>query len=325
MEKGEELLSTRGYDRFTQVEITRNGYWNRSVEDWLPTHADAWHGADDDIHCSIGAWDFEDELKDREAPVFIPWYIIDLDNDNPDTSLYHARVITGHLRNLNIEGLTISYSGNRGFHIAIPSGAFNNPVYRDTPVARRVVRYLLDDLTMGEDYDRGLVSPVHLCRMAGSLRENGRRKVPLTVHELYTDLPERLIRGKEGGPSFDFRDPRTVKMSPSALTALRVAVRKAHKYFSSRRQRATKAGTPRAFIRHLLGLRVEEGQQISPGVTGRNKAIYVAACGLFEAGWKYEDVIRTITRWNESRISPPVSDREIDLTVTSAERTFETN
>jgi hypothetical protein len=323
----EELISQRPFDRFVNTEVTRKTYWNRNVERWLEAHQTAWSGLDYDAHATIGAWDFENAIKDRDDPVFVPWYMIDIDESDPAQSLYHAKLITARLLNMKMNGLTISYTGNRGFHIAIPAGNFGNPVFIDTKIARVAILYLLENLVGDSPFDSGLASPLHLLRLAGSLRENGRRKVPLSVGELLSDIPERIIRGYEHKRSVPFVDPRTISVSTTALTLFRVSLRQAAEEIERHnllKERYRGSGQVKPFIQRLLKKVIHEGDKVSKGITGRNKTAYVISCALFESGRNEDEVMGIIFDWNEKYVRPPLYDREIKLIVQSASKTFET-
>jgi hypothetical protein len=324
-----ELLSGTPFDRFTQCAVTRHNYWTKSTEDWLDVHSQAWSGADHDINATLGAWDFDDEIKAKDAPVFVPWYMIDIDEDEPKQSLYHARKIVSQILNRKLTP-SVFYSGNRGFHIAVPSGNFNNVVFASIQAAKMVMRPLLKMLAEDSPYDEGLASPVHLLRVPGALRDNGRRKVPISTDELYSDVASRMIRGYDHETTVPFTDPRTVAVSNAGLTTMRSAVRAGLKEFKrierlKNRRKQIQPGVIKPFVEKLLKSEVRRGQRISAGVTGRNKAAYVVACGLFESGLSFDDVLGRVLKWNENKVKPSMPHREVDMIVRSAHRTYETS
>jgi hypothetical protein len=176
------------------------------------------------FHCSEELWKNPLELKTDMTPEQMcnlrsGWdLIIDIDSKFLDYSKVAAKLIISALKFHNIQNIGLKYSGNKGFHIAVPWNAFPKEIdniqteklFPDLP--RKITGYLKDfikdklveeigKLTQQSSYIKGkekvgdfaedvmpdlvLVSPRHLFRAPYSLNEkSGFASIVLSPEQL---------------------------------------------------------------------------------------------------------------------------------------------
>lgn len=304
------------------------------------------------IHRSIGAYRQGQETDDS-ASVAMPYVVYDIDVHEPHDKACRDKayidpdrlqeafkcarfVLDAYCaRGCRLEDVVCSFSGWRGFHVSIPSGAFGNPVFfeRDLvkPVFERVSREVLGDeyehLTALGRLDTSTFHPRHLIRVPNSYRREtklysqaftGTDFAQLTVYDVIER--SRCFR------HFELKNPRRRPVVSELATLLTQAAREVG--LESIGPSATTADLtdpatwPEHIRRTLKGCCEGESWWISQrGRTsvGRNYSIHSLARFLYEQGASDQQVLDYTSVANEAN-RPPLSSKEVQTSVRSAEK-----
>lgn len=98
-------------------------------------------------HISIGAFrpgetNLDNERGKEIRSCTIPYLVAEIDGPGAEASLGYARLLLKQLQTAgaDLDVIVAAFSGRRSFHLRIPMGMVGNPVFRDTPVATKLVR-----------------------------------------------------------------------------------------------------------------------------------------------------------------------------------------
>ncbi len=282
-------------------------------------------------HGTVGVFQKEDLDADASSSV-MPYVIFDIDAPKDDSrtepfldydaikhSYEAARRLVRDLVELgcNPSDLICCFSGHRGFHIYLPSGAVGIPLFRDQTAARKILRRFHERVS-DEDVDHNLFSPQHLVRVIGSRREetllyktaySGCDFVALPLHEI-------IQRSKDFAP-FQMPDPHEVQSVPTLTRLVLDAARIPPAIPTKRRVLGPVPETwPDAMQRALRGCR--EGEEWAPGKWGRNALIYNLATFLFRRTLLDVNEVGQLLREVNGRNHPPLPEREVAQALDSA-------
>lgn len=319
---------------FTTAEACYS-VWSRGMYmDYLGwTNGVAKTGAGGDRYVSVGATREEDR-GNPNAPVFLYWFILDIDRENPLDAFEDVHSILYELDELgaDISRIIVSYTGGKGFHVRIPSGMFDNPVFKSVREASRVISTLFADLVKGVELDSKVFDPRQLIRIIGSMRHTGGGDIYTSAFTgdevLALTFEEVFQKSLEYRPA-ELPDPRTAEPVSEFVVALLSAndttrVSRIPRY---NRKNVPKGGGGGSVVRAALA-GISEGDEWHPprdgkSYIGRNYGMFIAACyhvkacdGDMDAAW---DALKETNTKND----PPLSDSELRTCIASARRRVE--
>lgn len=279
-------------------------------------------GDSGDRHMSVGAFRDEDLGKmgtSKETPCTVPWIVLEPEaGEIPDRFEATRRVLEAlDAEGADLSKVVVSYSGNKSFHIRIPTGMVGSPVFESVATAETVLRRFARKIA-DEELDANLFDPRHLIRCIGSVHEQTGRHVSAFHGDTFLALSlEETLSASTRHYPFALEDPFTV--DATALSErMHDAVRTLQEFWIPRYEDCPTFGeSSGAAQRAMQG--VEEGEQWHEKHVGRNKATFVAACHLIEehgekeAWTKVQDV--------NQRHAPSLPRREVKTCFESAKRT----
>ncbi len=250
--------------------------------------------------------------------------ILDLDADNFENAKIAAELIVEALKFRNIKNISLKFSGNKGFHIGIPFGAFprkvNNHETKDLfPDAIRVIAAYLKELIKVPfaealqtdqpfkfvDIDSILISSRHLYRAPYSLNEkSGLVSLPIKIEDIQkfkkeSAAPDRVsvntkflekfeeCEAKELiTEAFDWESRNKIK---NQLPGRELVVKGEYQNISAK----IKSGFPPCINLGLCGLD-----------DGKKRFLFILLNFLKSLNWEYEETERFINEWNQKNKQP---------------------
>jgi len=300
---------------------------------------------------SLGRWRSRKEVGDREADVFIPWIIFDLDGGFKNAHRDAEALVRYAMEETRIDpGLIyVGFSGSKGFHVHLSTGALGFPVFTSAISARETIGRVMDRLARAKigpaehepvRYDEAVAgNPRSMVRLEGSYHAGtGARKEVWSAPEfLSMDLRETVeaIRSGEWERSrrvaFDGMS-RVVGPVREILLDVVGSVREA---VERERRQSMSSGSAEnkgfgSVLRSLIG-GVAQSEPFEGGHAGRSRAAYILACCCLESagirreaarrlGLSEDESAEKIVRaWNR-RNEPPLRESELDLALRSARK-----
>lgn len=275
-------------------------------------------------HVSVGAWRKLHAGKGRDGrPCMAPWLVLDFDRgDDVEESLEAAQRAVRELLHLGVEpgALVCAYTGGRGFHVHVPTGAFGSPVFRNAGDGRAVLKAIVLAL-VDEHVDAAPLSPVHLVRAVGSgyyeppegMFEAEARVLPPTRFKqaIPTErfLTMTVAEAVAAGETFEataLPDPRGTRPVATFMSELAQAACPPLRYVAA--QSSGKTYAVRA---------VEEG--VPEGE--RNQAAFVMATYYFDQmAMTDREAWKALCDWNRKN-RPPLDRGELARVLVNAEKT----
>lgn len=262
-------------------------------------------GVDAPRHISVGRFRRADLPPGPDTPCLIPWTLVEIEGGDV-VERYEAtrqQLQTWEAEGLTTYGVRVRFSGNKSWHIAVPSGMMGNPlgsVMDQLELRRRMLLPLAEHGPL----DQGLWDARHLIRMPGSVHERGGR---VRVFEAYDVIRMPL------GHLLDVPDARTPYSAPHTASL--------HPAWFGRAVAKTAFFVPDQddVARSSSGLieRIRDG--VAEG--GRNDAAFAMSCYLLRRMPYVRMAALELERWNR-RNDPPLPERELAGCLQSAQRTL---
>lgn len=194
------------------------------------------------------------------------------------------------------QALRIAFSGNKGFHVTVPMHVLGlaprsdlNRIYGR--MAKKLAAFLAHGTLDTKIYDRR-----RLFRVEGSLhQESGLYKVPVLLEEIPSSRAAMEALAAQ---------PRQIEypVVPSFI------IRGIKELLTD--EPATSAPPPKRkltfvppCIKYLVAQEISQGQ--------RNLTAIALASFLFQRGKSQEETEKILSQWNQSKVTPPLSDREL--------------
>jgi hypothetical protein len=222
-------------------------------------------------------------VRDYGGPVGVPMLRWDLDDErDPDAALKRTKRLAGHLaERYGDEGLTVSFSGHKGFHTELDAAGAITP----SDTANLVLRRLAETVAgaAGVTIDSSVYDKVRLWRAPNSRHgKSGLYKVPIDLDDLLHASVDWIRRRAVEPLPFD---PRA---SPSVCPQLKEDWAQAERAVQDRaalerersRERNGKVGHDAAQINALTRLLLTRPEEIQVG--DRHRLIFSAAANLAE-------------------------------------------
>jgi len=328
-----EMLARRRHpERFRQAEtcssVRNRGTYSDAIK-WAQAFArdgSRPHAGDrGERHMSVGAYRDSDLGKmgpDAETPCTVPWVVLEAEaGDITDRHEATRRILEAlDAEGADLSEVVVSYSGNKSFHVRIPTGMVGRPVFEGAETAETVVRRFAQDV-VDEELDANLFDPRHLIRCIGSVHEETGRHVS-AVHAdtfLQLSLDEMLSMSQRHTP-FALRDPFRVERTALAERMQEASSTLTDFWIPEYEECPTMSDSSGGVVQRAMQ-GVEEGSQWHEKHQGRNKATFIAACYLIEQhgeqrAWQKTQAVN-------DRHSPSLPRKEVKTCFESAKRTVQ--
>jgi hypothetical protein len=292
------------------------------------------------FHGSVERWknplSLRKEMKKADFnKLRIGWdLIIDIDCDaGLDYSKTAALEILKVMKERGVKNRTVKFSGNRGFHIAVPFEAFPESIgykptkdrYPELPkILIEYINYLIKPRLkdkFGRDpseiitLDSGLISPRHLIRMPYCLhRKTWLVSLPILGKDIAgfkkEDAEASKISVKNRFLTRKTEENEAVELLQDAISWHSSTVaKKTKKYEGPEIEIPQKAIPPEYFPpcinKTLAGLE-----------DGRKRSIFVLTTYLHHIGWPREEIEKMLLAWNQKN-KEPLSENLIKATIRS--------
>jgi len=300
---------------------------------------------------SLGRWRSREEVGGREADVFVPWIVFDLDGGFKNAQRDAEAVVRYATEEIGIDPryLYVGFSGSKGFHVHLSTGALGFPVFTSPVAARETVGRVMDRLARAKvgpaehepvRYDEAVSgNPRAMIRLEGSYhRTTGARKEVWPAKEfLSMNLEETVaaIRSGEWERSRRAAFDGMGRVAGPMREILLDVVGPAREAVERERRRRSRGGADgdKSFggvLRSLIG-GVARSEPFEGGHSGRSRAAYILACCCLESegirreaagrlGVPEDETTEKIVRaWNR-RNGPPLRESELDGALRSARK-----
>lgn len=284
-------------------------------------------GQENSRHVTTGAYKEGHATSDDRShlPCAIPFIVLEIDGETPQLCLEYARWIIRWLDSMDVplESLTVTYTGNRSFHIRVPAGLFGKPVFRSTREATKTIRELYDmiedeiDRLGGAHVDSALASPLHHIRAVGSVHEGLYSKESKTRYCVAFSGEELLHFSLGAIREFSARyDGYTLPRPGEAPyhEGLHDLLQEAHsRARASREEEDGSMTASRGIIDKIRLEGIDKGEEFYSGYVGRNLAARLLSLHLLQSGLSTQDAWLALQDWNEKN-SPPLGEAPGDYT-----------
>ena len=254
------------------------------------------------------------------SDVIAPFYI-DLDIDNiekeydrlkRDLSLIHRQ-----LKNklyLKDEDIEIYFSGSKGFHILINEQILGIEPCKNLNDMYKLLALRLKSYTITKCVDTKIYDKKRLFRVPNTINhKTGLYKVPVTIDQVKTYNYEQM---KEFASDARYiKGVKIYKHNPKATQAfyewveeIKQIEKQSINYKAAGEFLKRKELLP--CVKYILKNGSTQG--------GRNNTTNALASALFQIGKDYNEVLDVMQTWNETKNTPPLSKREVEVTTNSA-------
>ena len=301
------------------------------------------NGSDQSLFRSVGMWNSRLNVRNVKAPVFLPWIVLDIDVPG---DMFHAHETTMSILSdmedagFDLDRCFASFSGSKGFHIAIPTDHFGSPIFRSSDLARECMIAFVKTFT-DHRFDPATLSPLQMLRLTGSKHtKTGRYKHTWTVNRFKGLRLDQILSASEEFAPWTYPDPTVGDVEADLMERFQtVAAQTARNDWERMRQEALRPPGSIQTIGKSLATALEgvrRSQDWGANRSGRDSAAFIigAYCatdprqhklvrtrlGIGDkpfAGDDFKDVSDTLAAWNEKN-DPPLTNREIGQKARSA-------
>jgi len=252
-------------------------------------------------------------------------FILDIDSPNLEHSKVIAYYLIQALKFHDIDKISVKYSGNKGFHIGVPSKSFpshfNGERIRNLfpDAARIMAEYLtemirpylsekFDDLKDILKVDTVLISPRHLYRAPYSMHEkSGLVSIPINPEKILEFTKEEALPEKVH-PNLKFLDTHKEDEAIMLLT-------KAYDWHHEKEIKKTSAKEHEELTSTKEYDEISEAipeeyfpEEIKLGlkglVDGKKRFLFILINFLKCVGWNHEDIDKKVKEWNQNNPQP---------------------
>jgi hypothetical protein len=222
------------------------------------------------------------------GPVGVPELRFDIDDEDIEEACRNASKLARYLAD-RYTMPTVWFSGQKGFHLDLPTGNAFEPAAGNPHIAKRLAQRIADDA--GVPIDSAVYDAVRLWRAPNSLHHRtGLHKVIIPDPEVLPYLDLFDLRGRSAKP-IPCELPASAPTPPRLLDDWRDAALDAKRLDIELRERRAERPNGAAKINPLTWAVIREPESIDPGgggrdgvYQGRHKAIFSAAANLMEFG-----------------------------------------
>ena len=282
-----------------------------------------------------GRWRGVASVGNPDAPVYIPFWTVDVDGANPVDSYEDARLVMERLEEAGIdpEVCVVAYTGGRGIHIEIPAQVAGPRVYESADAARLTMQEFFERLVGDIDsYDPSTLSPRSMVRLYGSKHPSGRMEKRGTDGLTFLSKPMHhffeVVR--QGGDLSSVRRASRRRSVEAQVDDAEAEARERLKEMELARRFSGERNIGECVGRVLQG--VQESEQWNDRWAGRHLALYILACFVLEHEGQAEQVCSALgimpeedplRYWNQHLSYPPLPEGDYRSIIRNAKRTVQ--
>jgi len=276
------------------------------------------NGEEEPAFTNVGRWR-TDDAGETDAPVYIPWITIDIDNVDLVEAYEDAIRTVNRLEALGYdkERIVCSFSGSKGFHIQIDSTQMGLVPFAGPEMARVFLETYSKSVCLGGYWDASVCSPRSLIRVTGSThKKTGLRKRSFLAGE-FTRRGIDGVMKRVRGDYRAFKWPEGGSITPGPRKHLRDVFTDAESRWRAKQQRSCNNGDIDAKgngvlnrIKHGVG----EGEEFGPRNfhVGRENAAFLVGCKLIESyPQNLKKAYEKLVKWNGQN-KPPLPLKRVD-------------
>lgn len=301
-------------------------------------------GSPEALFRTVGLWRDRRDVREIDAPVYLPWIVLDIDVPGHIPDAHESTLaILSDLEDagFDFKCLFVSFSGAKGFHIAIATSQIGSPVFRDSDNARQCLVRFIKRIT-DHKFDAATLSPLQMLRLTGSChRKTGLYKRTWIATRFREMRLHEILDQSDKFQPWQYPDPTIGEVEEDVQYAFEEAAREQAQYaWDMIKQMNNNKGKKLDYDLPGSGLKeifkgIEEHQDWG-NKSGRDWAAFTLACYCFahtkqhelvrrtlkihgEFDDTFESVRETLTEWNLLN-TPPLTTKEIGRKTGSAER-----
>lgn len=263
-------------------------------------------------------------LNQNESDLIGPMYLdLDMDINNEDdfnrlkTNLNLIVIYLKQYYGISNNHIRFYFTGKKGFHLIIPYQLFNIKPDKNLNLYYKEIAKELDDNTLDHIIDLKIYDKRRLLRLINSINsKTGLYKVPIRY--------EDILR-------FSFEDIKNYAKEPKYLDFPNVSIsEKATQKFIDIKNKLLKANKDKKIntssnikiVNDLSTIRFPDCilNILSTGASqgSRNNTCIILASAFFQNGISFNETVRLLTEWNETKNDPCLEEHELLTTINSA-------
>ena len=210
------------------------------------------------------------------------------------------------------EYIKIHFSGNKGFHVTVDPVVFGGEPCKLLNCYYKLIAQDLRTYTQFSTVDTKIYDNKRLFRLPNSINnKTGYYKVPISYEDVMHISLAELAEYAKSPKEIEFAIPKRIMAACDAYAKIidtynNQDIRKTDKTF---KYTATEV---LPCIKEILINGADKGN--------RNTTTSVLASALFQNGLEFDEVLSTITEWNETKVSPKLSNSELNTTILSMQK-----
>lgn len=302
----------------------------------------AGRGSPEAVFRSVGLWRDRKEVREIDKPVYIPWIVLDIDVPGHIPDAHEST--TEILSDLEDVGLDfsrtfVSFSGSKGFHIAIATAQIGSPIFRNSEDARQCMVRFVKSLT-NQKLDPSTLSPLQMLRLTGSChRKTGHYKRTWTADRFRSLQLHQILDTTNKFEAWQYPDPSVGEVEEEMWMKFETAAKEQARFawakileLRNNPKKALDYDVIGPGLNIVLG-GIARGQQWG-NRTGRDWAAFTLACYCYRhpkqhrlarrtikltgrSDNSYDSILETMLVWNELN-SPPMYEKKIKKKIRSA-------
>lgn len=271
-----------------------------------------------DVYATV--YKYDDKDQDR-ANIIAPLYI-DLDVNNIEENFDKLkRDLALVLRQIKVllkltdKEIEIYFSGSKGFHIMVDSKVLGLKPSKNLNEMYKLIATKLKAYTILKCVDTRIYDKKRLFRITNTINsKTGLYKVPISYNKVkdmtYEDMKEYASSKKPNMPKIYKKNVDANEAFFNLIEQIKEEERRTINHKAAREIMEKRELLP--CVKYILQNGALKG--------GRNNLTMALASSLFQVGKDYEECLDIVNSWNTRKNDPPLSQREITLTVNSAYR-----
>ena len=275
-----------------------------------------------DVYSTIYKYNKEDQnTSDVIAPFYIDLDIDDIENNYPRLKrdlllLYRQLKNKLYLQDREIE---IFFSGSKGFHILINEKVLGIKPCKNLNDLYKLLALRLKSFTITKCVDTKIYDKKRLLRIPNTINnKTGLYKVPVTIEQVREYTYEQMK---------NFASDKKIIKGIKIYMKNQKASDAFYNWIDEIKEEEKKT------VNHKLARQFLEKKELLPcvkyilqnGATqgGRNNTANALASALLQLGKPYDEVVDIMQTWNQTKNNPPLPQREVEVTTTSAFKNVE--
>lgn len=304
------------------------------------------NGSRDSLFRTVGMWRNRRDVREVDRPVFLPWIVLDLDFKGHIPEVHEKTLaILSDLEDaqFDLDRCFTSFSGAKGFHIAISTDQMGSPVFRDSDNARECMVRFVKTFT-DHSFDPSTLSPLQMLRLTGSRHQKtGKYKRTWTATRFRSLRLDQILSASEEFESWNYPDPSVGQIESEIQETFETVAKEQATYNWAQLKETKTAHSRRSLDYDLPGPSLKAAMKgVGEGddwgnQSGRDSAGFTIACYCWahpkqhkivreilnapqdDYDQDFDSVYETLFYWNELN-TPPLDERTLKHKVGSAQR-----